>query len=408
MSPAVVSKTKKWFEHTKSGYLCTVNMVSEGAHYNGVNTLFMLRRTQSPLIFEQQLGRIVTLTIKDNPNAIVFDFVNNSKTIQDFKLRIKEVIDTNFDDNSDDNNGNDEGTILIDNYDSEDTEVDYNDEDENKNKENLIDDISDGELVGIGNIETDNSENDNPDDNDNNSDNVNNPDDEATINIILPSGKSTQLIFKDYTTTIDEVLQSIKDIYDVKPWTEEEDNVLREYYPTEWTNVYKRLNNRTKEACQRRAKILNIKSNKNWTEKDDNILREYYPVEGANVYKRLENRTKAACQCRANILNIKKQDDSWSEEEDNIIKEYYPIEGSYVYKRLNNRTKNACKIRARFLNIRTKVGQKGKKVKCVELNKIFDSTLVASSFINGSKGNIANCFTGKRKTANGYHWEYVD
>ena len=140
MSDDAITKTRKWFENTKTGYLCAINMASEGVHYNGVNTLFMLRKTRSPLVFEQQLGRIVTLTVKDNPNAIVFDFVNNSKTIQDFKLRIKEVININSTDDTDDNNinGNDEETILIDNYDSEDTEVDYNDEDENKNKENLI------------------------------------------------------------------------------------------------------------------------------------------------------------------------------------------------------------------------------------------------------------------------------
>lgn len=73
---------RKWFQETDEGYLLAVNMISEGAHYKGVNTLIMFRRTQSSLVFNQQLGRIITLTRDEDPHAIVFDLVNNANLIE--------------------------------------------------------------------------------------------------------------------------------------------------------------------------------------------------------------------------------------------------------------------------------------------------------------------------------------
>lgn len=84
-------ENREWFKNTDEGYLCTVNMINEGAHYNGVNTIIMLRKTTSEIVFKQQMGRIITKTTKEDPNGIVFDFVNNAKLIQTFK-EITEAI----------------------------------------------------------------------------------------------------------------------------------------------------------------------------------------------------------------------------------------------------------------------------------------------------------------------------
>lgn len=76
-------KAKEWFNNEKDKDVCliTVSMVNEGAHYNGINTLVMFRRTNSLTLYLQQLGRIVVLTKKDNPNGIVFDFTNNAENL---------------------------------------------------------------------------------------------------------------------------------------------------------------------------------------------------------------------------------------------------------------------------------------------------------------------------------------
>lgn len=82
MKEEEVDINKKWFQDTDEGYLIAVSMISEGAHYSGVNTLIMFRRTTSYLVYTQQLGRIITLTKKENPNAIVFDLVNNADNVK--------------------------------------------------------------------------------------------------------------------------------------------------------------------------------------------------------------------------------------------------------------------------------------------------------------------------------------
>jgi superfamily II DNA or RNA helicase len=56
-------------------------MVNEGAHYEGVNTLVMFRRTNSSTLYLQQLGRVVVTTQKQNPDGIVFDFTNNAENL---------------------------------------------------------------------------------------------------------------------------------------------------------------------------------------------------------------------------------------------------------------------------------------------------------------------------------------
>lgn len=88
MDKSSVEANRTWFENTDSGYLLAVNMISEGAHYKGVNTLIMFRRTSSYLVFTQQLGRIITLVKDENPNAIVFDLVNNIDRIEYSNRRV--------------------------------------------------------------------------------------------------------------------------------------------------------------------------------------------------------------------------------------------------------------------------------------------------------------------------------
>lgn len=75
--------TREWFadKNTKNAYLLCYNMMNEGAHYEGVNTIIMFRKTSSWLVFLQQIGRIVTLSKNPDPKAIVFDFVNNIDTV---------------------------------------------------------------------------------------------------------------------------------------------------------------------------------------------------------------------------------------------------------------------------------------------------------------------------------------
>ena len=48
------------------------------------------------------------------------------------------------------------------------------------------------------------------------------------------------------------------------------------------------------------------------------------------------------------------------------------------------------------------------KVKCVELNMIFESTRGAARYVYGDSSAIRRCCQGKQNTHKGYHWEIVD
>ena len=49
-----------------------------------------------------------------------------------------------------------------------------------------------------------------------------------------------------------------------------------------------------------------------------------------------------------------------------------------------------------------------KAVICLELDKVFDSATEAGKQLNINRANISSCCGGKRQTAGGYHWEYVE
>ena len=50
------------------------------------------------------------------------------------------------------------------------------------------------------------------------------------------------------------------------------------------------------------------------------------------------------------------------------------------------------------------------KIKCIELNKVFDSAKDAAIFLNKKHGagNISSCCSGKYKSAYGYTWKYAE
>lgn len=51
--------------------------------------------------------------------------------------------------------------------------------------------------------------------------------------------------------------------------------------------------------------------------------------------------------------------------------------------------------------------KKKKQVKCIELDKIFNSINEAANSINVNPCNISACISGKQETSGGYHWELI-
>lgn len=55
-----------------------------------------------------------------------------------------------------------------------------------------------------------------------------------------------------------------------------------------------------------------------------------------------------------------------------------------------------------------KVGCKGKKVYCVELDQIFETARAAANSTNSPYSSIVKCCKKERLTAGHYHWQYVE
>ena len=49
-----------------------------------------------------------------------------------------------------------------------------------------------------------------------------------------------------------------------------------------------------------------------------------------------------------------------------------------------------------------------KQVLCIELNKIFGSTMEIEKELGINNSSISACCRGERKSAGGYHWKYID
>ena len=100
---------------------------------------------------------------------------------------------------------------------------------------------------------------------------------------------------------------------------------------------------------------LGITSNNRWSEEEDDIIRKYYPIGGTKeVQKYLPNRTSQTISIRANrIKDVNPNKAKWSEEEDDIIRKYYSTGGKKeAQKYLPNRTLKAIENRASALNIK--------------------------------------------------------
>lgn len=75
----------------------------------------------------------------------------------------------------------------------------------------------------------------------------------------------------------DEELEAVRREVSSCPWAEEETAILKTYYPTEGTEVCKRLPGRTVVAVSQQARLLGIAPKEGWTTEEMDALKEQYP-----------------------------------------------------------------------------------------------------------------------------------
>lgn len=130
-------------------------------------------------------------------------------------------------------------------------------------------------------------------------------------------GKEYEVGFDvDEFIVMDEFMDAISGFREIegrligREWTEEENEILKKWYPIEGTKAAYRLEGRTREATQTQAKRLGLKSFNIWTEEENETLRKYYPIEGIKVIDRLEGRTKYATKKQVRKLGLKYKNDN--------------------------------------------------------------------------------------------------
>lgn len=166
--------------------------------------------------------------------------------------------------------------------------------------------------------------------------------------------------------------------YDVKEWTTEEDEFLKEYYPIIGTGVASYIDGAREIDCYIRymciyshkteaghtpievpVEIKDDASNNTpttsgsnvWGDIEDAIIRENYLNKDIDIVNILPGRTFAECYLRAIELGvINKPSSMWTDDEDRVLRENYPTMKGEVRKFLPTRTAIACTRRFNLID----------------------------------------------------------
>lgn len=302
-----VAANRKWFEQADEGYLLAVNMISEGAHYKGVNTLIMFRTTASYLVYTQQLGRIITLAKNEDPHAIVFDLVNNVDNVNcddgEFKKEKKErdsvqdIIRALKAVKSDQIIIADEARDIVECL----KEIKQYDE-YNAPWEAWEDNILKKYYASKG---------------------AKYCCDEINKEWHKKLGVDKAKERRSYNGI--SLRAGVLGIVYLHRWTAEEDEILNKYYLEEHIKgCQKRLPDKSASSIVQRAKKLGLCKHINWTDEEYVILKQYYPIGGASeCFKRIKTRSKQSIAVMANKLGLKSNKHYWSETDTQKLKECY-------------------------------------------------------------------------------------
>ncbi|EOY5739943.1 hypothetical protein ACP613_004446 [Enterobacter ludwigii] len=93
------------------------------------------------------------------------------------------------------------------------------------------------------------------------------------------------------------------------PWTEAEKVILKARYGRyhDMLDIQSRLPGRTRHAIQMQASLMSLTFAREWSENEEYILRKYYPIQGGRTVDKLPDRTVSAVNHHAKALGLKYQ-----------------------------------------------------------------------------------------------------
>ena len=307
------------FRKIKSGIniLLSVNMLNEGVHIKDLNGVIMLRKTDSPILFLQQLGRSLETGKKFKP--IIFDLVGNINGLKDLGIikNIVQNINNCISKNSEKNN-----YIIINNYLEE--------------IDKILEELNLYTCFAVWTQEEDKI---------------------LIDNYVLKGVEYCCSLLPNRTEQAIIVRARSLGLYSGIYWTPEEDKVLIDNYASKGLNYcLKNLPNRTEGGIRHRIGVLGIKptTRSEWSVEEEEFLKENYVKYGAKYcFDNLPNRNLGAIQQKASTLGLSLQP-NWSEEEDNILRKYYPKYGAkYCAEKLSHRSFHSVRGRIRSLGLKS-------------------------------------------------------
>lgn len=141
---------------------------------------------------------------------------------------------------------------------------------------------------------------------------------------VIPTVKIAEILgrtFEAVRQVVREQGQRLMDPY--RPWTEEEKNIIRTRFAAgdSIAQIMPLLPGRTRGAIYLMKDKLDAHSTRRWSEQERQILAQYYPAEGMAVADRLPNRTRVAVRQTAYAMELSLPESEirhvqkWSEEE---------------------------------------------------------------------------------------------
>lgn len=313
--------------------LLSVDMLNEGVHLDSLVGVVLLRKTTSPVVYLQQIGRALKSGISYNP--VIFDFVGNSKSVEyGLPNMLSNVL----------------GDSLIEDISSHDEGMDFS--------SCILKNDGHFKMVMY----------------------------DYVTNIVVDLNRIIETISCRWTQAEDDVLRSIYPSLGVKGvqdagvnrgsdaivsraaylgipnkrfWTLEEDEIVKEIYPIGgYLGVQEAGVKRTKVAIKLRATHLKVASGNNyWTDAEIAILHSEYPSGGVKaVLKSGVSRAEGSINAKAHSLGITFiSSENWSEEEDRLILLYYPKGGCKTVKEAGvSRSSSEIRSRANTLGVKFK------------------------------------------------------
>lgn len=379
------------FRQDANGFMVAVDIFNEGHHISGANTVIMLRKTGSPTIYAQQIGR--GLSANSTETTIIYDFVSNKESMKKISERIQII--TNI-------LNREVGSIRK----GKPTNT------RKTSKQIIVHDYSKDFLQVLEEIDEARSKIAWTEDEDKFlRDNYNS---KNGIDICVKELNRSRIACHRRARRLGLIIQK------KEPWTDAEDDILRKYYPSMGQNVASKLPGRTKRACTARAnnflglvyrtdgewsaseiKLLKkryqtdgnsiklvTKSNeeclnklaelgllcndgKHWTCDEDSILFEFYPSIGEECFAKITTKSIDACKSRVKRLGLKKYNREWTEDEDQIIRDKYPLlDTETIVTLLPYRTPGSIKTRASYLGVKKSYHSKSKRSWTVDEEQI--------------------------------------